>query len=244
MRRLAALLFLVLGARTAQAQTVLHEENRFASSQRWALELRAGPYSPKIDSEFPGAAEPPHFKYFLDKKKPLFQAELDYQFFHALGSAAVGLQVGYFREGAYAYDVAGAERTGDRTALTLVPTALQLVYRMDVAAKRLGVPLAPYGKVGFSYTFWRITDANGDTAKAPDGSKGSGGTPGWQAAAGLAIMLDWIDPASGRALDAETGVNHTYIFGEFAHYAATGLGRKNALHVGDSTWSAGLMFEF
>jgi hypothetical protein len=244
MKTLAALLLLTLAARPAQAQTVVHEENRFASSQHWALELRFGPYSPDVDSEIAGAPEPPHYKYFLDKKKLLFQLEVDYQFFHAFGSAAVGAQAGYFREGAYSYDVTGADRTGDRTALTLFPTALQLVYRMDVAAKRLGIPLVPYGKVGFNYTFWRITDANGDTAKADDGSKGSGGTPGWQAAAGLAIMLDWIDPGSARALDAETGVNHTYIFVEVAHYAVSGLGKKDVLHVGDTTWSAGLMFEF
>jgi len=239
-----ALLLLALAAPSARAQTILHDENTFRSPQHWALEVRFGPYSPDVDAEFQSAAEPPHYKYFLNKKKLLFQLELDYQFFHAFGSAAVGLQAGYFREGAQSYDVQGIDRSGDHTALSLFPGAVQLVYRMDVPAKRLGIPLVPYAKAGLSYTYWRITDANGDTARGDDGSKGRGGTPGWQAAAGLAIMLDWIDPASARALDAETGVNHTYIFGEYAHYAATGLGRKNALHVGDSTWSAGLMFEF
>jgi hypothetical protein len=244
MRTLAALLFLSLAAGTARAQTILHEENRFASSQHWALELRMGPYSPDIDTEFSGASQPPHAKYFGSKKRVLFQAEIDYQFFHRFGSAALGAQAGYFREGAQSFDVTGTETTGDRTALTLIPTSLQLVYRMDWAAKHLGIPLVPYGKVGFNYTFWRVTDANGDTARASDGSKGSGGTPGWQAAAGVAILLDWIDFGSARALDSETGVNHTYVFGEVARYAATGLGRKNALNVGDTTWIAGLMFEF
>jgi hypothetical protein len=239
-----ALLGAMLVTRAAGAQTILHDENRFRSPQHWAIELRVGPYSPEVDSEFSGAAEPPHFKYFSNKHKPMFQLELDYQVLHLFGSAAVGAQVGYFKETANAFNVAGTERSGDRTALMLIPTAVQLVYRMDEGARRLGIPLVPYVKAGLSYTFWRITDANGDTAKADDGSKGRGGTLGWQAAAGLALLLDFLDPASSRALDADTGVNHTYLFGEVARFAASGLGSKKALHVGDTTWVAGLMFEF
>ena len=235
---------LLLAARAAQAQTtVIHDADRFRSPQHWALELRCGPYAPEVDSEFKGGADP-HYRYFLNKKKPIFQVEVDYQFFHRFGSAAVGAQIGYFREGAYAYNVAGTDRTGDRTALTLVPTALQLVYRFDVGARRLGIPVVPYGKVGLSYTLWQITDANGDVARSDDGRKGRGGTPGWQAAGGVALLLDFIDPGSARALDADTGVNHTYLFAEIGRYEASGLGRKNALHVGDTTWVAGLMFEF
>jgi hypothetical protein len=243
--RLLLVLVAALWAHSARAQTsVFHEENRFRSPQHFALELRFGPYSPEVDSEFNGAAEPPHYKYFLDKKKLLFQVELDYEFFRAFGTAAVGVQAGYFKEGAYAYNVAGTDRTGDPTALSLFPTALQLVYRLDVAARRLGIPLVPYAKAGLSYTFWRVTDANGDTARAGDGSKGSGGTPGWQAAVGLALLLDFLDPGAARALDSDTGVNHTYLFGELTRYEASGLGAKNKLHVGDSTWTVGLMFEF
>jgi len=240
--RVIALVVVLLAARTAQAQAILHDE-RFRSPQHWAIELRCGPYAPEVDSEFKGAADP-HSRYFLNKHKPLFQLEVDYQFFHRFGSAAVGAQLGYFREGAYAYNVAGTERTGDRTALTLLPVAVQLVYRMDVAARRWNVPFAPYVKAGLSYTMWQITDANGDVARADDGKKGRGGTPGWQAAAGVALLLDWIDPGSARALDSDTGVNHTYLFAEIGRYDASGLGRKNALHVGDTTWVAGLMFEF
>jgi hypothetical protein len=104
--------------------------------------------------------------------------------------------------------------------------------------------VVPYGKVGLSYTLWQITDANGDVARSDDGHKGRGGTPGWQAAGGVALLLDFIDPGSARALDSDTGVNHTYLFAEIGRYEASGLGRKNALHVGDTTWVAGLMFEF
>jgi hypothetical protein len=231
-----------LAARSAQAQTFVQTENRFRSPQHWALELRFGPYSPDVDAEFKGGADP-HKQYFSNKHHLMFQVELDYQFFHRFGSAAVSAQAGYFHEQAKAKDLAG-NSSGDSTGLLLVPTALQLVYRMDEASRRLSIPLVPYAKLGLNYTIWRVTDANGDTARASDGKKGLGGTPGWQAAAGVALLLDFIDAGSSRALDSETGVNHTYVFAEVARYEASGLGRKNALHVGDSTWSVGLMFEF
>jgi hypothetical protein len=237
------LLAAALGARAAQGQTIIHEQDQFRSPQHWAVELRFGLYAPEIDSEFAGAENPPHQTYFGTKRRLMPQLEVDYQFLHLFGSAAVGVQVGYFREKAKAFDSAG-NPSGDTTSLLLVPTAVQFVYRMDEAARRIGIPIAPYGKVGLSYTIWRITDANGETARTEDGKRGRGGTPGWQAAAGVALLLDFIDPASARALDADTGVNHTYLFFEMGRYEASGLGRAKALHVGDTTWFAGLMFEF
>ena len=57
-------------------------------------------------------------------------------------------------------------------------------------------------------------------------------------------MLDIIDLGSARELDSETGINHTHVFVEYVKYEASGLGQKNKLHVGDSTWLAGLLFEF
>jgi hypothetical protein len=236
---------LLVAAAPAQAQpTVVHDSERFRSPQCWAIELRFGPYSPEIDSQFKGAENPPHESYFGSKRRVMAQLELDYQFFQMFGSAAIGAQVGYFRETAKAFDVTGTKRSADTTALLLVPTSLQLIYRMDVPARRLGIPLVPYAKAGLSYTMWRVTDANGETAKGTDGKKGKGGTPGWQAAAGVALLLDFLDPGSARALDSDTGVNHTYLFVEFDRFEASGLGKKNALHVGDTTWLAGLMFEF
>jgi len=244
MKRIGLALALLLTTGAAQAQTtVLHEENRFRSPQHWAIELRFGPYLPEIDSEFAGAENPPYQTYFGNKPKVMFQLEVDYQFTHVFGSAAVGLQAGYFSKSGKAKDIKG-EPSGDSTTLLVVPLAVQLVYRMDEAALRLDIPLVPYVKAGLSYSMWRITDANGDTARSESGQAGKGGTPGWQAAAGIALLLDFIDPASARALDAETGVNHTYVFAEVARYEASGLGRKKALHLGDTTWVVGLMFEF
>ena len=61
---------------------------------------------------------------------------------------------------------------------------------------------------------------------------------------GLALRLDFLDPAAARGFDADAGVNHSYAFFELDTIRSSGLGSKNALHVGDNTWFAGLMFEF
>jgi hypothetical protein len=248
MKRLVWLVALLMGpgaallVTSAQAQvTIEHDANRFRSEQRWAIEVRFGPYKPEVDSEFNGAASP-YQTYFGDERSLFFQAELDYQFLRVFGTLAVGAQVGYMRQSGSALTEAGTP-SGDTTKLWVVPTSLQLVYRMDEAAIRLGIPLAPYVKAGLNYTLWRITDGNGNVARL-GGFKARGATPGWQAAAGMALLLDFIDPASSRALDSETGLNHTYVFVEVARYEASGFGSKKALRLGDTTWCAGLMFEF
>jgi hypothetical protein len=247
---LTSIAFLAPGR--AQAQAISYDsEGRpqdFSSPQRWAIELRFGPYYPNVDAEFKGGDPPvpPHQKYFGTSKRLMTQLEVDYQFFRRFGTLAAALQVGYFSETANSFELGSdSKRSADETTLTLFPTALSLVYRFDVAARRWGIPVVPYGKAGLSYTMWRVTDSNGDTAKSqmPAGT-GRGGTLGWQAAAGLSLMLDFLDPGSARELDSGSGVNHTYLFFELAHFAVDGFGSTGVLNVGDTTWLAGLMFEF
>jgi hypothetical protein len=235
---------------TARAQTVLHEQQDsagFQSSQRWAFELRLGPYRPQIDSEFNGTSSP-HQLYFGTKRRLMFQLEGDYQFYRGFGSAAVSVGVGYYRESANAFIERGdaSQRSGDITALTLYPAMLGLVYRFDVPLRRFAIPLVPYAKLGLTYTIWSISNGNGDVASFEDqsGGRGRGGTAGWAAGAGLAFLLNVLDPSASRALDGEVGINNTYVFFEIDHFASSGLGRQNVLNVGDDTWFGGLLVEF
>jgi hypothetical protein len=252
MRLLVLVLGLTVLPAVARAQAILHEEDEpavvphdYRSAQHWAFELRLGPYRPNVDDEIGGPVEErPHRVYFGTKQRLMFQTEIDYQFFRKFGSAAVSLQAGYLREKGKALTEDTNQPSNDATSLTLWPIGLGVVYRMDEAARRWNVPLVPYGKVGLNYTLWSIENGNGDTAHSPLGGTGRGGTPGWYVAGGVAFLLDILDTGASRALDSDIGVNHTYIFVEGAHYEATGLGRKNVLHVGDTTWFAGLLFEF
>ena len=250
-RTLLAIAALIACGHTAFAQAVRHEdedqdESPYRSPQSWAIEARLGPYSPDVDSEFHGSADP-HRMFFGNRNRLLFQMEGDYQFFHRFGSAAVAVSAGYFRESAHAFvtDSTTMERSGDSTALTLFPLSAALVYRFDVPERRYHIPLVPYAKLGLTYTIWSVSNGNGDVATSNDPSgHGRGGTPGWLGAAGIAFLLNVLDPSAARGFDAESGVNRSYVFFEGEHWDASGLGRKDALHVGDTTWCAGLMFEF
>jgi hypothetical protein len=247
-RAAIAFLLVTVAAPLARAQAVLHEEERtpFATSQRWAIELRFGLYRPDIDSEFKGAMNP-HQDFFGSKRRLMFQMEGDYQFFNRFGTAAVSLSAGYFRETARSFVENSAdptERSGDTTALTLYPLTAGLVYRFDVPVRRLNIPLVPYAKAGLTYTIWSISNGNGDVATTATGGRGRGGTPGWYGGVGLSFLLNFLDPTAARTFDSDSGVNRTYLFFELVHMDGSGLGRKNVLHVGDDTWFAGLMFEF
>ena len=233
----------------ATAQLAVRSGDGLRSPQRFALELRLGPYQPDVDGEFDGA-KTPHRDYYGDDQRFLFQIEFDWQIYRApaAGTIGVGASAGYFYETAAspfnANDPPTAGRSGDKSRFSLFPLALLAVYRADQAWQLLGIPLVPYGKVGLNYTFWNVFDGNDRVASNPTGGRGRGGTLGWQAAAGLSLVLDIIDPGAARELDGETGINHTHVFIEAAKYEVSGLGQDNRLHVGDTTWSAGLMFEF
>jgi hypothetical protein len=245
----AAALAAALGGGRAYAQAIIHEETPgYQSPQHFALELRMGPYRPDIDSEFSGdPATRPQQLYFGTKKRLMVQAELDYQFFQAFGTAAIGLSGGYYAESAKSFVEGGTadQRSNDTTRLTLFPIAVSFVYRLDVAARNFGLPLVPYAKAGLDYWIWRVSNGNGGTAtsETPPGH-GRGATPGFHLSAGLSLLLDFLDPGAARGLDNDVGVNHTYAFIEITRVEANGLGRTDVMRVGGTAWSAGLMFEF
>ena len=85
-------------------------------------------------------------------------------------------------------------------------------------------------------------DGNDRVAEAQPAGRGRGATRGWQAAAGVSLVMNFIDPGSARELDAETGINNTHVFFEVARFAVSGLGQEQPLRVGDATWLMGLGF--
>ncbi len=236
------------------------------SPREYAIEARFGLYTPNIDSEF--SKTTPQADVFGSKRRPMWQLEFDWEFLQEFGTLSLGGVIGYYKENAQACKQTGLQKdgtcpvvkdpsgvqdpssgpSGDNTGLRLIPLAVLLVYRMDEAANHWHIPLVPYAKIGLNYTIWTITNGNGDVAWFTDSkghaNKGQGGTMGWQAAVGLSLQLDFLDPGASREFDADSGVNHTYAFFELDHVDGSGLYRKDVLRVGDDTWFAGLMFEF
>ena len=162
-----------------------------------------------------------------------------------MGSAAIGIGAGYFSVSGPApnADHSGTN-SADRSTLTVVPISLSVVYRFDHYLETQHFPLVPHAKLGLDWAYWKITDGNGEIAHDSMGGRARGGTLGWHAAIGLALVLDMFDPDAARSFDTELGVNHSALVFEYGHYDISGLGEANRLHVGDTTWTLGLLFEF
>jgi hypothetical protein len=257
--RLLPVALLALCARPAAAQDLppLNAEQSYASPQYFMGEIKFGPYRPNIDSEFASGSWP-YQRFFGNSSGLLMAYELDYEFFQKLGTAAVGFGLAYWTKSAHTFPCAsgsgitcevtpGATPSGDTTSLQILPLSLLAIYRFDWAADNYRIPIVPYAKFGLTYSFWWIDKGNGKVSSVTvDGrtENGRGAQFGLTATFGAALQLDALDPGAGRELDGQLGINHTYLFWEWTWWGADGLGSKNALHIGDSNWLAGLSFEF
>ena len=258
-RRSATLLALGLAltvpARARAQSNILEAEpsempasHRFRSPQHFAFELKFGPYKPDVDSEFDRGGvdvRTPYKNYFGNGRHLLSQIELDLQLFHRFGSLAAGFGIGYYSvTGTAPLGSHTGALSGDTSNFKVVPLSVSAVYRFDYLLEQKGIPLVPYGKLGLDWAYWQITDGNDEIATDGHGGTGRGGTLGWHAAAGIALVIDFFDPDAARDFDADLGVNHTAITFEYAHADLSGLGEPNRLHVGDTSWSLGLLLEF
>jgi hypothetical protein len=249
-----------LAATPAFGQAVFHDDEMprlqdevedaasWASPRSMSVEFHLGPYRPDVDAGLDNGATP-YATMFGSATRVRYELEVDYEVLQRFGTLAVGVGAGYFRATAHAFvgNTDGSStsmRSADDTTFRLIPVSVLAVYRMDLMAERWRVPLVPFVKLGLNYTFWQVTDGNGEVAVSSQGARGAGGTAGWQVSAGLGIPLDLLDRASMRELDAECGLNHMYLVAEWSHVDASGLGLGSRLHVGDDTWDAGLLLEF
>jgi hypothetical protein len=241
----------------------------YRSPQHFAFELKFTPYTPAIDrSRGLNAGATPFSDLFTSQTEPtrqdpkwqlLTQLEFDVQLFNKFGTLGIGATVGYYRRTTHSFEYTDATalssctfgscvRSGDTTALNIIPLSLLVVYRFDVLAQRWRIPLVPYLKTGPAYSIWIIQNGAGGVAKATgsDGveREGYGGTFGWVVHPGLALQLDFLDPSTARTLDAELGINHTHLFCELHYALIDGFGAADKLNLSGTTFSTGLAFEF
>ncbi len=242
----------------------------YESSQWFALEFKFTPYTPHIDQSAglaPG--QTPFGDLFnpqLDDKgmstkgqqpgyRMLTTIEFDVQFLHrAWGNFGVGITTGYYRRtthgfqlnpGNIACTVPMCTRSGDETALNIIPLSALFVYRFDLLANKYHVPLVPYFKIGLAYYIWIIENGGGVLSIAQkDGQSGYGGTFGFVLHPGLALQLDFIERGVAKTLDAELGINHTYLFVELNYANINGFGASNKMNLSDTMLNAGFAFEF
>ena len=136
----------------------------------------------------------------------------------------------------------------DEDKLNVVPLSLLLSYRFDVLDKRFGIPIIPYMKVGLAYYVWWFGNTNAYVTQVmlPSGESvdAKGGSLGLTLHPGLALDLSALDPSAARAIDQEVGLNRVTLFAEMNYAWVNGFGQGNKLNLSDTTFSAGLGFEF
>jgi hypothetical protein len=212
----------------------------YESAQSIAVELRFGSYVPNADNGVNGA---PYHYTFGDNLRFAVGLEVDYQLLRIpkVGTLGPGLGVSYTRSDASGFLEDGVTRARQQTSLQIYPFYVVGVLRVDVLARETWIPVVPYGKLGIGYAIWRASDA-GETSNI-DGVSGKGRSYGLQGALGGMILLDRFDQQDARAADANIGLNHSYVFGEWYLSKLDGFGSDH-LNVGTNAWVVGLAFEF
>jgi hypothetical protein len=205
-------------------------------SRRWgSVDVGAERYRPDIDSDF--ASPGPYERVFAGGDRWMFRLGISKALYTAMGSVEVGVRTGYFEDSANGLNLDGT-RSPVETKFRVIPSSLALTYRFDWPVERYRIPLAPYVRATLERYNWWVSDVDGETE--------SGATNGWSATAGLAFLLDILDPGSARDLDRDAGVNHTYLFFEATKSSVDDFGSSSSLDLSDEDFAfgGGLLFVF
>ncbi len=198
----------------------------------WGFEFGISLYRPDVDGEFSNGTHP-FADTFSSSRHVMTEAELDRYLGHRYGSWGVGLRGGYYKVTGAAFQGDGVTRSGDETSLRLIPLSLSAMYKADGLAGLRSVPLVPYLKAGLDVVMWT-------GASTGNNASHTGLTPGWHVAGGMALGLNSLGLGAVKP-GAVAGPGS--LFFEWDYAAINGLGLGGKLHVGDSTWFAGVMFD-
>jgi hypothetical protein len=228
------------------------EEATFESPQRWAMELRIGPYYPDVDDEFNGAAHP-LAETLGTKKRVMFGIEGDWQAlrFGSIASLGPGFGMAYTRLSAPAYFTTpdGVDSSKQPAGTSPMDSTLKLwvqwaaaVARIDALDRNFGIPIVFTAKLGLGHALWWA--GKGNLASRADGAIGHGRSWGGMWALGAMFDLNFVQRERAKKLDAVSGINHMYLFGEWYQLKLNGFGSGNQMLVGDSTWALGYAVDF
>ncbi len=213
----------------------------------WHFGLRLGPFTPSIDDD--RFASPGPYERMFGSGSWMPAIDLHRLFATRIGQVGAGVSVGYFSKTALAY-VPGTDMRaeGNENTLRIIPFEATAIWRATGIDDRWGVPLVPYLRGGLGYSLWWVRRPDGDLAKAcpPDFTncdRAIGGSLGLVGAAGLAIRAEGIDPSAARSM-RDSGLEHAGFYAEVVMAWVDGFGSAKKLSLGDTTWFAGIDFEF
>lgn len=234
---LAAFLLLSLAPRPTLAE----------SPRGGSFWLDIGNYRPNIDAEFQGAATP-YKDIFGTGRGLVFRVGVAKSLFTQYGALELGGGIGWFSKGGKGFIQGTTTPSGDSTQLRILPLSLNLTYRFDLLADRIGFPFVPYARASLERWQWWVTNGSGSTASQLGGGRsGSGATNGWSGTLGVAFLLDYLDPGLAREMDRDTGINHTLVYVQATRTKVDDFGSKKSWDLSDEkriAWSGGLMFVF
>lgn len=228
---------------------------------KWHAGLRLGPFVPGIDAQLgkPVGKYAGPYEEMFGGYKILPMLDVDRFLYRGFGQAGVGLSIGYMSKSAHAWqantmpgDPNRPRSEGDTNKFRLFPLSVNAVYRFTYLDDEYGIPLVPYARVGVAYYVWWVVAPNGDFASTcKDGTDtmgcakttAAGASLGVVGSVGLAIRAERIDMAAARSM-RESGIEHAGFYGEYSVGKVDGFGSEKKLSVGDSTWFAGVDFEF
>jgi hypothetical protein len=215
------------------------------SPMNFALELRMGPYLPRVDSEFKNYPNPP-FQYFFGNKNRLSVGlELDWLPLVVKNTLRLGVGLGamYTAVSADAFRHDNGDRAeGQTTSLRVFPHWAVAVLRVDALARRASIPVVFAAKVGFAHALWWTSDEPRNTP-AYDGTMGRGQSYGMYYGVAANLDLSFLEPTRRKLVDSFLGINRIYFFGELYALELDGFGRSGIMNVGDRSWVLGLAFD-
>lgn len=215
----------------------------YDSSQRnTALELKFGSYKPLIDRE-PSLTGKPYQETFGDSSMLLFEVEGDRLLWQKFGALGIGLSAGYAEKYGRAQlsPESGTGPANESTALKVVPIRLLGVYRFDVLAQRMNIPLVPYGKAALILTPWWVT--KGGKLEQVEGSRGLGAKWGYGFTGGVSLLLDFFEPRLAKDFTSDMGIVHSYLFAEYVFENVNNFG-KPGLDLSSRHWMFGFSMEY
>jgi len=118
----------------------------------------------------------------------------------------------------------------EEVRLMVIPAQAELIYRFDFFNEQF---LVPSGGAGYDY--WYFQEDNEFSGNV------EGDKTGWHATAGLALLLDRVDPSGKLALEQDFGIENVFLNLE-ARWCW--LEQENGFDFSGVGYSAGLMFEF
>lgn len=225
----------------------------------WHVGVRAGPYVPGIDAQIgtKDANGKGPYQAMFGGYSILPMIDVDRVLWRRFGQLGIGLSAGYMGKTAKTWADGSLPsdpnrmHAADTNSFRLIPLVASAVYRFTYLDDMYGIPLVPYARAGLGYYVWWVSAPSGDFAAVCENggmppcaqNKAAGASLGFVGSIGMSIRAERIDSSAALSM-RESGIEHAGFYGELSLGKVDGFGSSTKLSVGDTTWFAGVEFEF